>query len=210
MKHRDLQKPWETKVVEFFSAFSHTLCNEIGFIMTMALGILIDKQLKLHSHIEKICKKAAMRLNAIKRPARFMGSKEREVIVKSFILCYFNYCPLIRSLCSNASQKNFEKINERALRFAHFDYTSSYNTPPVKAKSTKIRICSIRLLALEIYNTSKKLESSLYERLFYAKPICYSFPRDAVLCVPKVKTTTYGIKFLRFLDPKIWMELSPK
>ena len=49
----------------------------------------------LRIHIDKRCKKATMHLNAIKRLARFMGSKEREAIVNSFILCNFNYCPLI-------------------------------------------------------------------------------------------------------------------
>ena len=112
-------------------------------------GIDIDKQLKFDSHIDKICKKATMHLNAIKKLIRFMGSKERESIVNSFILCHFNYCPLIWSFCSNASQKKFEKSMRG--RLAHCEYTSSYNTLLVKAKSTTIHIRSIRLLALEIY-----------------------------------------------------------
>ena len=59
------------------------------------LGIQIDEQLKFDLHIDKVCKKAAIQLNAIKRLARFMGSKERMVIVYSFILCHFNYSALI-------------------------------------------------------------------------------------------------------------------
>ena len=47
------------------------------------LGIHIDKQLKFDSHVDKLCKKAAIHLNAMKRPARFIGSKEREVNVNS-------------------------------------------------------------------------------------------------------------------------------
>ena len=89
------------------------------------LGIQIDEQLKFDSHVDKICKKATMQLNAIKRLARFMGSEERRVIVNSFIiLCHFNYCPLIWIFCSNASQKKLEKVSERALRLALSDYTS--------------------------------------------------------------------------------------
>ena len=79
------------------------------------LGIHIDEQLKFDSHIDKVCKIAAIQLNAIKRLARFMGSKERMVMVDSFVLCRFNYCPLIWLFCSNASQKKLEKVNERPL-----------------------------------------------------------------------------------------------
>ena len=52
--------------------FKINVSNEITL-----LGIHFDKQPKFDSHVDKICNKAAMYLNAIKRPARFMGSKER-------------------------------------------------------------------------------------------------------------------------------------
>ena len=76
------------------------------------LGIQIDEQLKFGLHIDRVCKKDAIQPNAIKRLARFMGSKERVVIVNSFILCHFNYCPLIWLFCSNASQKKLGKVND--------------------------------------------------------------------------------------------------
>ena len=44
--------------------------------------------------------------------------------------------------------------------------------------------------------------------LFVPKPIGYDFRRHNVLCVPKVKTTTYGIKSERFSGPKMWNSLS--
>ena len=46
--------------------------------------------------------------------------------MNSFILCHFNYCPLIKMLCGKGSQDKLEKINERALRLAYLDYLSSY------------------------------------------------------------------------------------
>ena len=38
---------------------------------------------------------------------------------------------------------------------------------------------------------------------FTPKPISYNFQQKDAFCVPKVKTTTYGIKCLCFLGPKI-------
>ena len=186
------------KEFEINNDFKMNVSNEVTLI-----GIHIDKQLKFGSHIDKICKKAPMHLNAIKRLARFMGSTEREVIVHSFILCRFNYSPLIWSFFNNAGQKKLEKINEMALRLAHSAYTSSHNTLVVKAMSTTIHIRSVRLLALEIYKTFQSLNPAFKKDYFTPKPISYNFRRNDVLCVPKLKVTTYGIKCLRFLSPKI-------
>ena len=159
--------------------------------------------------IDKICKKAALQLNAIKRLARFMGSKERQVIVNSFILCHFNYCPLIWLFCSNTSQKKLEKVNERALRLALSDYTSSYKDLLVNAESTTIHIHSIRSLALEIYKTLHNLNPAFMKDYFLLKSTSYDLRRNGVLLVPKVNSTNYGIKSISFfLSPKIWNSLS--
>ena len=90
------------------------------------LGVQIDENLKFDSQIDKICKKAAKHSNSLKRVARFMGDREKKIIMNSFILCHFNYCPLIWMLCGKGSQDKLEKINERALRLAYSEYSSSY------------------------------------------------------------------------------------
>ena len=116
--------------------------------------------------------------------------------MNSFMLYHFNYCPLIWSFCSNGSQKKLEKINERALRLALSNCTSSYDT--IKAKSTTIHIRSIRLLALEMFKTFQNLNAAFMKDYFTPKFISYNFRQNSVLCVPKVKTTTCGIKSLHF------------
>ena len=59
------------------------------------LGVQIDENLRFDANIDKICKKAANQLNSLKRLARFMGDREKKIIMNSFILFHFNYCPLI-------------------------------------------------------------------------------------------------------------------
>ena len=111
----------QVKAFQISNDFEINVSNEVTL-----LGIQIDEQLNFDSHIDKICKKAALQLNAINRLARFMGNKERQGIANSFILCHFNYCRLIWLFRSTTSQKKLEKVNERALRLALSDYTSSY------------------------------------------------------------------------------------
>ena len=59
------------------------------------LGIHIDNKLTFDDHIFTFCNKASMQLNAIGRLKRYLGEKELEVIVNSFIYSNFNDCPLV-------------------------------------------------------------------------------------------------------------------
>ena len=62
------------------------------------LGVHIDDKLNFNEHINKICKSAGNQLNALIRLKSFLGLKEKEVLVNSFIYSNFNYCPLVRLL----------------------------------------------------------------------------------------------------------------
>ena len=59
------------------------------------LGVHIDDKLKFNEHINKMCKSAGNQLNALIRLKSFLGLKEKEVLVNSFIYSNFNYCPLV-------------------------------------------------------------------------------------------------------------------
>ena len=137
-----------------------------------------------------------------------MGSKERVVIVNSINSLSLQLLPLIWLFCSNASQNKLEKVNERALRLALSDYTSSYSKLLVKAKSTTIHIHSIWLLALEVYKTLHNLNPAFMKDYFLPKPKSYNLRKMDTLSVPKDKTASYGIKSISFLSPKIWNTLS--
>ena len=67
------------------------------------LGIEIDNTLSFNKHISTLCKKASNQLNAIGRIQKYMGFKEKEVLLNSFVLSNFNYCPLVWHFCSSKS-----------------------------------------------------------------------------------------------------------
>ena len=59
------------------------------------LGITIDHELKFDNHVNRLCKKASLKLNALARIAPFMNVSKKQIIMKSFIESQFEYCPLI-------------------------------------------------------------------------------------------------------------------
>ena len=59
------------------------------------LGFHTDDKLNFNKHINKTCKSAGNQLNALIRPKSFLGLKEKEVLVNSYIYSTFSYCLLV-------------------------------------------------------------------------------------------------------------------
>ena len=79
-----------------------------------------------------------------------MGMTEKTILMKSFILSNFNYCPLVWHFCSKRDTDKMEKIQKRALRMVLDDYESDYETLHQKAKMQTLHMGRIKTLATEI------------------------------------------------------------
>ena len=130
------------------------------------LGIEIDNRLSFEKHISTLCNKASNQLNAIGRIQKFMGFKEKEVLLNSFVYSNFNYCPLVWHFCSSKSLYKIEKIQERALRLLHNDFTSDYAELLKKSGKTTMEIKRLRCLALEIFKTVNNMNPYYMKEIF--------------------------------------------
>ena len=59
------------------------------------LGVEMGNKLSFEEHIPALVKKASNQLNAISRIQRFIGFKEKEILLNSFVYSNFNYCPSV-------------------------------------------------------------------------------------------------------------------
>ena len=82
------------------------------------LGIHIDDKLNFNLHISNICRSAANQLNALIRLESYLSFNARRVLINSYIISNFNYCPLVNlvNYCPTA----------KSLRFLYNDYSISY------------------------------------------------------------------------------------
>ena len=90
------------------------------------LGIHLDNRLNFNLHINTICKSASNQLNALVRLKKFLSFEQKKVLVNSFILSNFDYCPLVWFISSTKSLKKVENSQKRVLRFSQNVYHSSY------------------------------------------------------------------------------------
>ena len=60
------------------------------------IGVVIDNKLSFVPHISEMCKNAARILSSIKRQnAYVVGTKIRAMVVNTYVLSQFNYCPRV-------------------------------------------------------------------------------------------------------------------
>ena len=96
------------------------------------------------------CNKASSQLNAIGRIQKYVGFKEKEVLLNSFASSNFNHCPLVWHFYSSKSYIKSKKYKNGHL--THFSPVSHFYTP-WKRQKTK----GYRNVTLDYYYTTTSL-----------------------------------------------------
>ena len=115
------------------------------------LGVTIDSNLNFKEHVLSLCKKANRKLHALSRASNCMTLNKRRILMKSFIISQFNYCPLIWMIHNRGLNNKINHIHERALRIVYHDYSSSFEDLLNKDKSVTIHQRNLQQLAIEIF-----------------------------------------------------------
>ena len=79
------------------------------------LGVKIDIKLSFENHVSSLCQKTSQKLHALARVVNFMDLAKRKSLMKAFITCQFNYCPLIWMFHGRQLNNRINKIQGRTL-----------------------------------------------------------------------------------------------
>ena len=173
------------------------------------LGVQLDDKLNFDSHISSICKSAANQLNALIRLKDFLGFQEKKVLINSYIISNFNYCPLVWMFSSAKSLSKIENLQKRALRFLYNNYDSPYEELLEKAGRSPMNVYRLRALCTEIYKTINNINPSFMKEIFELKKTTRLVREKYKLNLisPKYNQVTFGSKSLKTFGPKIWNSL---
>ena len=173
------------------------------------LGIKIDDRLKCNLHIDRICLKSANQLNALVRLKRFLGNEERKVLINSFVLSNFSYCPLVWMSTNAKSVHKIEAIQKRALRFILNHYESSYKGLLKKSGNPSMNLRRTRLLCIEIYKTVHNLNPEFMKNLFKISKTNRAQREQyrLKLEIPKFNQVSSGTKCLHIHGSRVWKKL---
>ena len=171
------------------------------------LGITIDKNINMAEHIRKLCKQAGIKLHALARISPYLNKHKRIILMKSFILSQFSYCPIIWMYCQRKSNNLINKIHERALRIAYCDYVSDFEGLLAKDNSITIHERNIQALACEVYNTVNNLNPPFMREIFKIKAKKYTLRRPCLLSSILPRTVNYGLESFSYKATQIWSSI---
>ena len=167
------------------------------------LGIEIDNKLTFSDHVKGICTKASQKLHALSRVSNFMTLKQRKIIMNSFILSHFGYCPLVWMFHDRRLNHRINRLHERTLRIVYKDDKSSFKELLAKNESFTIHERNIQTLAIEHYKVSYGLSPKIMN---FVLPLHSdaNYPGENTFKTFNVKTVNWGTETLAHLGPKIW------
>ena len=156
---------------------SKSLRNEIAKINVLGkileeveeaklLGITFDNNINMRKHIKKVCKQASNKLNALARISHYLDEHKRIILMKSFIMSQFNYCPIIWMFCERRSNNLINRIHERALRIGYNNYVSDFDSLLAKDNSLTIHERNLKSLNTEVYKTLHDLNPVFMKDIF--------------------------------------------
>ena len=114
------------------------------------LGIKINNNLNFKEHIESLCKKASQNINALSRLASSMNFEQRRLIMNSFVICHFSYCPVVWMFHSRKLNARINRVHERALRVVYRDFDSSFEELLSRDSSTTLHQRNLQKLMTDI------------------------------------------------------------
>ena len=173
------------------------------------LGIQLGDKLNFSLHVSNICTSAANQLSALIRLNNFLSFEGKRVLINSYFMSNFNYCPLVWMFSNATSLKKIENLQKRALRFLYNNYQLTYEELLDKANSSTMNVKRLRFLCVEICKTIYNLNLSFMKQIFEFRETNRNVRGKyrLNLNIPNYNQVTFGKKSLRIFGPKIWNSL---
>ena len=81
------------------------------------LGIHLDDKFNSNLHISSICRSAANQLNALIQLNSYYSFNTKRVVINSYIISNFNYCPVVWIFSSAKSLNKVESLHKKCFDF---------------------------------------------------------------------------------------------
>lgn len=127
------------------------------------LGVKNDTKLTF----DDLCREANNKLCELGMVTPRMGLARKKLLMNSFFVAQFNYCPIIRMIHSRSNNNKLTYLDERCLQLIYGDKSSSYEEQFERDGSVSIHHKTIQATAVEmfknLYGMSLEITYSLYK-----------------------------------------------
>ena len=154
--------------------------------------------------IHKIrCKRVGKKFHALARIIKCMSTNKAQLLMRSFIMSQFSYCPLIW-MCHSRKINQINKLHERALRLVYNDKSSSFRELLERHNSVTIHERNIQVLLTEIFKVKSGVAPEIMTEIFKFKDHSHDLIKNNRLERRIIKSCKYGSETVSNLGAKLW------
>ena len=161
------------------------------------LWVTTDKNLTFIEHVSYLCKKGNQKLHALARISKFLCLVKRKLIMRTFIVSRFNYCPLVWMFHNRTLNNKINKLHERALRIVYRNNELSFQELLDKDNSVTVHQRNLRELAIEMFKVKHNLSPLPMQELFAEHTNTYDLRNKRSWELPNTRTVTCGTETIR-------------
>src|SRR4029434_2402386 len=174
------------------------------------LGVSINQDLLLDSHIKQISKTSFFHLRNIAKITRFLSLQDAENLIPAFITSRLDYCNAFLSGCSNNSIKSLQLIQNVAAH-THTKTKKYEHISPVLASLHWLPVKSgidFKVLLLT-YKALNGLAPNYLKELVvpYWPPRSLHSQSAGLLVIPRISKSTIGGRAFSYRVPLLWNNL---
>ena len=177
----------------------------VGKKVVKLLGIKIDSNLRFDDHVSSLCKKASQKLHALARISTYMCSRKLKVLMKSFIMSQFGYCPIIWMFHSKILNHRINRIHERALRIAYKDHSSTFEHLLELDNSVTVHVRNLQMLATEMYKIVNDIAPVIMRSILPINENKRELRSNNPFLTHNIKSVYNGMETVSFRGPKTWL-----
>ena len=176
------------------------------------LGVQIDSKLSFLPHVKELCKKSNQKIRALRRIRPFITKNKAKLLVNSYILSPFQYCPLIWMFCGKEGNRLVQQCHFRALKVLTNVSNRCYEDLLLDCNSVNIHVRNLRYLAIEVYKSLNGLSAPIMQNIFTEKQSNYDLRSGKSLAIPSYAkyNTTFGTNTFDFRAVMTWVNLPAK
>ena len=133
-----------------------------------------------------------------------MSTNQAQLLMRSFIMSQFSYCPLIWMCHSRDINTQINKLHERDLTLVYNDKSSSFRELLKRDNSVTIHERNILVLLTEIFKIKSGAAPEIMTQIFKFKNHSYDLRKNNCLERRIIKSCKYGSETVSNLGAKLW------
>ena len=174
------------------------------------LGVIIDKNINMHAHINMVCRNASLALRRIGRIRPFLNKSTTEILIHAFVTSLLDNCNSLLFGIPDKDTSKLQRIQNSAARLVSRSKKSVHITPilrelhwlPIKSR---IHYKVILLTFSIVHGLSPHYMSELVSSYTPARALRSS--AHQLLQIPRRNTKTYGKRTFTYSGPTLWNSL---